>query len=39
VQQFSSSFARQYNVRYNPFTHSLDVDGNVDLVETAQGKA
>jgi len=34
MQQFSSSFARQYNVRYNPLTHSLDVDGNVDLVET-----
>ncbi len=35
MQQFSSSFARNYNVRYNPLTQTLEVDGNVDLVQIA----
>ena len=33
MQQFSSTFARQFHVRYNPYTQALEVDGNIDLVE------
>ena len=29
MQAFSNSFARPFNVRYNPYSQSIDVDGNV----------
>lgn len=32
MQHFSSAFARQFNVRYNPYTQALEVDGNIDLI-------
>lgn len=31
MQQFSSSFARQFHVKYDPFTQGLEVDGNIEL--------
>lgn len=33
MQDFSSSFARPFNVRFNALTQTLEIDGNVDLVE------
>lgn len=31
MKEYSDSFARPFNVRYNPYTQSLDVDGNIEL--------
>jgi len=31
LQEFTTTFARPFNVRYNPYTQSLEVDSNVDL--------
>jgi len=31
MQEFSNSFARPFNVRYNPYSQSIEVDGNVTL--------
>lgn len=30
---FSNSFARPFNVRYNPYTRQIEVDANVDVGE------
>ena len=30
MREFSESFARAFNVRYNPYTQALEVDANVD---------
>jgi hypothetical protein len=29
MQEFSSSFARPFNVRYNPYTQTIEVDRNL----------
>jgi len=31
MQEFSNSFARPFNVRYNPYTQAIETDGNVVL--------
>jgi len=32
MTSFGDSFARKFNVRYNPYTQSLEVDGNVEVM-------
>jgi len=38
MQEFSNSFARPFNVRYNPYSQSIEVDGNVTLENVEQPK-
>jgi phenylalanine-4-hydroxylase len=38
MQEFSNSFARPFNVRYNPYSQSLEVDGNIHVEEQSHSK-
>jgi phenylalanine-4-hydroxylase len=31
MQSFSNSFARPFNVRYNPYSQVIEVDGNISV--------
>ena len=33
MQSFSNSFARPFNVRYNPYSQVIEVDGNIQVEE------
>ena len=33
MQAFSNSFARPFNVRYNPYSQVIEVDGNISVEE------
>lgn len=36
MQDFSNSFARPFNVRYNPYTQSIEVDRNVKIIDDTE---